>query len=187
MGLFSNTLEKSKFQWTLTENFSLLSILLSAAPQWRLGLPSNEVDNKRRGNSEWVDKGLRWGRKWLCNWVENGVVLWDRQSWRIRRVLGGVDVLSCFSCVWLCNPMDCSLPGSSNHEILQTRILEWFAMPSFRGFSHPTDGTSISYLLHWQVGSLSVGPRGKGKLEEVIFSREPVALRYQFYSNGAIW
>ena len=29
-----------------------------------------------------------------------------------------------------CNPMDCSLPGSSVHEILQARILEWIAIPS---------------------------------------------------------
>ena len=30
-----------------------------------------------------------------------------------------------FSHVWLCNPMGCSLPGSSVHGILQARILEW--------------------------------------------------------------
>ena len=28
------------------------------------------------------------------------------------------------SCLTLCNPMDCSPPGSSLHEILQARILE---------------------------------------------------------------
>ena len=37
------------------------------------------------------------------------------------------------SCPTLCNPMYCSLPGSSVHEILQTRILEWVAMPSSSG------------------------------------------------------
>ena len=31
------------------------------------------------------------------------------------------------SCLTLCNPMDCSPPGSSVHEISQTRILEWVA------------------------------------------------------------
>ena len=35
----------------------------------------------------------------------------------------------------LCNPMDCSPPGSSVHGILQARILEWVAMPSSRGSS----------------------------------------------------
>jgi len=29
--------------------------------------------------------------------------------------------------------MDCSLPGSSVHGILQARIVEWFAMPSSKG------------------------------------------------------
>ena len=37
----------------------------------------------------------------------------------------------------LCDPVDCSPPGSSVHGILQARILEWVAMPSPRGSSHP--------------------------------------------------
>ena len=37
------------------------------------------------------------------------------------------------SCLTLCDPMDCSLPGSSVHAIFQARILEWVAMPSSRG------------------------------------------------------
>ena len=48
------------------------------------------------------------------------------------------------SCPILCDPMDCSLPGSSVHGILQTRILEWVAMPSSRGSSWPRDQTRIS-------------------------------------------
>ena len=39
------------------------------------------------------------------------------------------------SCPTLCDPMDCSLPGSSVIEILQARILEWVAMRSSRGTS----------------------------------------------------
>ena len=35
----------------------------------------------------------------------------------------------------LCDPMDCRLPGSSVHGILQTRILEWAAIPFSRGSS----------------------------------------------------
>ena len=38
-------------------------------------------------------------------------------------------------CPTLCNPMDCSLPGSSVHEIIQTGILEWVAISSSRGSS----------------------------------------------------
>ena len=35
----------------------------------------------------------------------------------------------------LCGHIDCSLPGSSVHGILQARILEWVAVPSSRGSS----------------------------------------------------
>ena len=33
-------------------------------------------------------------------------------------------------CPTLCDPMDCSPPGSSVHWILQARILEWIAVSS---------------------------------------------------------
>ena len=32
------------------------------------------------------------------------------------------------SCLTLCDPMDCSLPGSSVHGIFQARVLEWGAI-----------------------------------------------------------
>ena len=44
--------------------------------------------------------------------------------------VGRVCVLVTQSCPTLCDPMDCSLLGSSVHGILQARILEWVAMPS---------------------------------------------------------
>ena len=47
------------------------------------------------------------------------------------------------SCVQLYDPVDCSLPGSSVHGILQARILEWIAIPSSRGSSQPRDGTQV--------------------------------------------
>ena len=39
------------------------------------------------------------------------------------------------SCPTLCDPMDCGPPGTSVCEILQSRLLEWVAMPSSRGSS----------------------------------------------------
>ena len=42
-----------------------------------------------------------------------------------------------------CDLMDCSLPGSSVHWILQARILECVAMPSSRGSSQPRDQTQF--------------------------------------------
>ena len=43
------------------------------------------------------------------------------------------------SCLTLCDPMDCSPPGSSVHGIFLARILDWVPMPSSRGFSQPRD------------------------------------------------
>ena len=52
-------------------------------------------------------------------------------------------VLVAQSCPTLCNPMDCSLLGSSVHGVLLARILEWVAMPFFRGSSQPRDQTWV--------------------------------------------
>ena len=46
----------------------------------------------------------------------------------------------------LCNPMDCSLPGSSLHGIFQARILEWVAISSSRGSSLSKDRTHVSCI-----------------------------------------
>ena len=39
----------------------------------------------------------------------------------------------------LCNPMDCSLPGSTIRGIFQARILEWVAISFSRRPSRPRD------------------------------------------------
>ena len=65
------------------------------------------------------------------------------------------------SCPTLCNPMDCSPPGSSVHGILQASILEGIAMPSSRGSSESRDRTWVSCLLHWQTYSLQLVPPGE--------------------------
>ena len=49
-------------------------------------------------------------------------------------------------CPTLCDPMDCSLPGSSLHGIFQARILEWVAIPSSRGSSWPRCWSWVSYI-----------------------------------------
>ena len=49
-------------------------------------------------------------------------------------------------CPTLCDPMNCSLLGSSVHGIFPARILEWFAMPSSRGSSQLTERICISCI-----------------------------------------
>ena len=66
------------------------------------------------------------------------------------------------SCQTLCNPRNWSLPGSSDHGVLQARILEWIAMPSSRESSQLRDWTRGScgfwdsciaggFFTHWDT------------------------------------
>ena len=55
-------------------------------------------------------------------------------------------MLSHFSHIRLCDPVDCSPSGYSVHGILQVRTLEWIAMLSPGGSSRPRDQTCISYV-----------------------------------------
>ena len=50
-------------------------------------------------------------------------------------------------CLTLCDSMDCCLPGSSVLGILQARILEWVAMPSFKWSPLPRDGNCVSCIV----------------------------------------
>ena len=49
------------------------------------------------------------------------------------------------SCLTLCDPTDCSLPGFSVHESFQARILEWIAIFYLQGI-FPTQGSNSSLL-----------------------------------------
>ena len=46
----------------------------------------------------------------------------------------------------LCDPMHCSLPGSSIHGIFQARVLEWVAISFSRGSSGSRDRTQVSHI-----------------------------------------
>ena len=49
-------------------------------------------------------------------------------------------------CLTLCDPMDCSLPGSSGHGILQAGVLEWVVISFSRGSSQPKDRTQVFHI-----------------------------------------
>ena len=55
-------------------------------------------------------------------------------------------VLAAQLCPTLCDPMDCSPPGSSVHGILQARILELGSHSLFQGSSRPRDQTWVSRI-----------------------------------------
>ena len=124
--------------------------------------------NSRRGNWEaeqdfWALNGLRekkrvqayqvWERgagnahtwDWdpegciqTTGWSGNTIILVERQS----RLKHGVCLVA-QSCLTLCDPMDCSPPGSSVHGDSPGKA--WVAMPSSRGSSQPRYWTQVSH------------------------------------------
>ena len=62
-------------------------------------------------------------------------------------------------CPTLCNPVDYSPPGSSVHEILQARILEWIAIPFLGDLPNPGMETGSPAL---QADTLSSEPSNYG-------------------------
>ena len=63
--------------------------------------------------------------------------------------------------VTYCNPMDCSLPGSSVCGIFMARILEWVAISSSRGSSWPRNQTHVPCISCIAGGFFTAEPRGK--------------------------
>ena len=57
-----------------------------------------------------------------------------------------IKVLAAQLCPTFCDPIDCSLPGSSVHGIFQARVLEWVAFPFSRGSSRPRDQTQVYWI-----------------------------------------
>ena len=80
-------------------------------------------------------------------------------AWQSNKAIsfGAVLCLVAQSCLTLCNPMDYSPPGSSVHSMLQTRVLEWVAMPSSRGSSHLPHCRRILYHLTHKGKSKNTG------------------------------
>ena len=82
-----------------------------------------------------------------------------------------VKVLVAQSCLTLCDPMDCSPPGSSIHGILQTRILEWVAI-SFSTGSHyllslvTMDEMASTHFLN-EKSRFQVSPAFKGEVKSL--------------------
>ena len=89
--------------------------------------------------------------------LDNDIISTVRRSFRnikIKVIWGGKNIIfwlryCCLvtkSCPTLCDPMGCSLPGSSFHRISQTRILEWIAIAFSRGSSRLKDPTHVSCI-----------------------------------------
>ena len=102
-------------------------------------------------------------------------------------------VLVAQSCPILCDPMDCNLPDSSVHGILQARILEWVAISYSRESSWPRNRTHISCIVGrlfiiWATNWLLVKDK-PWSLNNVLVSSEKVSSfksEFTFLGRGGL-
>ena len=98
------------------------------------------VAKSRTRLSDWTV--LNW-TEWVQLEVIPLIAMWESiwEIWITKRLLSFLirdsNVKVTQSCLILCDPMDCSLPGSTVHGILQARILEWAAVPFSRDLPNP--------------------------------------------------
>ena len=88
----------------------------------KLGADCDQIMNSLLPNSDW-------------NWRKEGKPLDHSNESEVAQL-----------CLTLCDPVDCSPPGSSIHGILQARILERVAISFSRGSSRPRDWTQVSSI-----------------------------------------
>ena len=86
-----------------------------------------------------------------------------------------IKVLVTQLCPTLCNSKNCSPPGSSVHEIVQVRILEWIALPFSRGSSWPWEQTWVSCIAG---GSFTVWPAHLAQVCPKYCTRHKNMLKY---------
>ena len=94
------------------------------------------------------DGGVTWYRTYTVAILFPGSPVVESEKWKCKLL----------SHVWLCDPMGCSLPGFSVHGSLQTRILEWVAIPLSRDLPNPGIEPRSPAL---QADSLPSEPLGK--------------------------
>ena len=94
-----------------------------------------------------------------------------KKIWSTLNHLKGLEVKwVAQSCPTLCDPMDCSLPGSSFHGIFQARVLEWVAIFFSRGSSRPRDRTWVSRILdrRFTIWATREAPKGLEKVLKTV-------------------
>ena len=117
-----------------------------------------------------VPEAARWAMKVCWLWtVPYFVCLLSSHSWAwvsrspdFNTWKGEKSVLVAQSCPTLCNPMDCSPPGSSVHGIFQARILEWVAIRFSRESSQPRDRSPVSRIVGRSFTAWATKEVGRG-------------------------
>ena len=93
------------------------------------------------------------------------------------------------SCPTLCDPMDCSLSGSSVHGIFQAIILEWVAISFSMGSSWPRDWTQVSHIAgrHWATIALPIRTRSSYPHHQSLLQEASISLLSLSVRGQAEW
>ena len=110
-------------------------------------LNKNGIEDKARKEMVGVDvQAQRWRLRKISLILEK----FRKQTYPLDEITRffshSLKVLVTQLCPILCDPVDCSPPGSSVHGILQARILKWVAISYSRGSSQPRDETRVSRI-----------------------------------------
>ena len=118
----------------------LLGIWFRKQDEW--GMLFFETRNRKEGT---VSGKMPWPYWVSVTWTGDAYMKWAGVTWILRGVRNSESEVTQL-CPTLCNPMDCSIPGSSVHGILQARVLEWVAISFSRGSSQPRDWTRVFHI-----------------------------------------
>ena len=113
--------------------------------QWRKG--SVRKGGEGRGDRKNGNQKLTWHTDWRWHGWGHNDIKWpyvSQKDWPQQSTGKWNEVAQ--SCPTLCNPMDCSLTGSSIHGVFQARVLEWVTISFSRGSSRPRDQTQVSCI-----------------------------------------
>ena len=134
-------------------NFQMFKLDLEKAEKPEIKLPASFGSLKKQGISRKTSTfALLTMPKPLTVWITTNCgkffKRWEYQTtlsalWEICMQLKKESEVA-QSCLTLCDPVDCSLPGSSVHGIVQARILEWVTISFSRGSSQPREWTRVS-------------------------------------------
>ena len=120
-----------------TASVSSLYLLSSLCGLFQPGSPCTVID--------YIPVAVLTNYHTFCSLKQCKFIVW--WFWRSKVQNKSVPCLVAHLCPTLCDPMDCSPPGSSVHGILGARILEEVAMPSSRGSSQARDQTQVSWII----------------------------------------
>ena len=128
----------------------MTQVVKSSPEMWEIWVPS-------MGLKDPLEKGMATHSSilaWEIPWTEEPGGLQSLESQRVghnwvtkHSTAQSIKMNMCFIAqlyLTLCDPMDCRLPGSPVHGILQARILDWVSIPFSRGSSLPRDWTQVS-------------------------------------------